>query len=64
MMFLRSSSHTEQRIDACFAGQPANTLPVRMLAIVTLGQNLWGFSNPVSQTAPGFLVDGLVAETV
>ena len=29
MMFLRSSSHTEQRIDACFAGQPANTLPVR-----------------------------------
>ena len=33
MMFLRSSLITEQRIDACFAGQPANTLPVRSLRL-------------------------------
>ena len=33
MMFLWSSLNTEQRIDACFAGQPANTLPVRSLRL-------------------------------
>jgi len=33
MMFLRSSSHTEQRIAAYFAGGPANTLPVRGLRL-------------------------------
>lgn len=33
MMFLWSSPITEQRIDAYFAGQPANTLPVRCLRL-------------------------------
>ena len=33
MMFLWSSLITEQRIDARFAGQPANTLPVRSLRL-------------------------------
>ena len=33
MMFLWSSLIAEQRSDACFAGQPANTLPVRSLRL-------------------------------
>jgi hypothetical protein len=33
MSFLRSSLIHEQRIDACFAGQPVNTLPVRCLRL-------------------------------
>jgi len=31
-------------------------------AFVTLGQILWDLQDPVSQTAPGFFVVGLVAE--
>jgi hypothetical protein len=33
MMVLRSSLKHEQRIDACFAGQPANTYPVRCMRL-------------------------------
>ena len=33
MMSLRSSLKHEQRIDACSAGQPANTLPVRYMRL-------------------------------
>ncbi len=33
MSFLWSSLIHEQRIDACFAGQPANTLPVRYMRL-------------------------------
>ncbi len=33
MSFLWSSLIHEQRIDACFAGQPANTYPVRCLRL-------------------------------
>ncbi len=33
MMFLRSSLKHEQRIDAYFAGGPANTLPVRYMRL-------------------------------
>jgi hypothetical protein len=33
MMFLWSSLKSEQRMDACFAGQPANTLHVRCLRL-------------------------------
>jgi hypothetical protein len=33
MMSLRSSLIHEQRIDACFAVQPVNTLPLRCLRL-------------------------------
>ena len=38
MMFLGSSLTHEQRIDACYAGQPVNTQPVRCMRLCHLAR--------------------------